>query len=304
MSARAAVLALDVRCTLGEGILWDERRAAVFWVDIPAGRLWMHYPAQGRSRSWDLPSALGCLALCDDGRLLLGLAKGLSVASPDERADALALSAIVAVEPELAHTRINDGRCDRDGNFVFGTKSERRDASPLGSFYQFSFARGLRRLALPEAAIPNSICFSRDGRTLYFCDSAQPEILCCDYEPDTAAVTGIRRFARVDAGGASPDGSCIDAAGHLWNAQWGAARVVRYAPDGSAVEVVALPVANPSCCAFAGAELDQLYVTTAREEMSAAQLAAMPQAGALFRVDLGSIRGLPESRLATATRSP
>lgn len=296
-----AAVALDVRCALGECVVWDDRRAALFWVDIPAGRLWMHRPEKDRGRSWRVPGALGCLALCDDGRLLLGLANGLHLAMPDESpADALALQAVVAVEADVAHTRINDGRCDRDGNFVFGTKSEIRDATPLGSFYQFSFAQGLRRLALPEAAIPNSICFSPDGRTLYFCDSARPEIFCCDYAPKTAQVSRIRSFVRVDdLAGASPDGSCIDVQGHVWNAQWGVGRIARYSPEGAIDDILALPVTNPSCCAFAGAALDRLYVTTAREAMSPAELAAMPQAGALFRFDLADRRGLPESRIAT-----
>ena len=300
MSAHAAAVALDVRCALGEGVVWDERRAALFWVDIPAGRLWMHRPERDRGRSWGVPGPLGCLALCDDGRLLIGLAKGLYLAMPDEtEGSALALQPLAAVETELAHTRINDGRCDRDGNFVFGTKSERRDATPLGSFYQYSFAHGLRRLALPEATIPNSICFSRDGRTLYFCDSVRPEIFCCDYEPRAAGVSRIRPFVHIDLDGASPDGSCVDAEGHLWNAQWGEARVVRYSPDGAIGDIVTLPAKNPSCCAFAGPRLDRLYITTAREEMSDAELEAMPQAGALFGVDLAPLRGLPESRFTT-----
>ncbi|HEV8694636.1 MAG TPA: SMP-30/gluconolactonase/LRE family protein [Lysobacter sp.] len=294
-------LAVDSRCELGECVLWCERRGALFWTDILLGRLWMHVPDTGFTTHWDLPERLGCFALCDDGQLLLGVAKGLFLADPGHARDTiLTLRHVADVEWERNDTRINDGRSDRHGNFVFGTKRESDSGAP-GSYYQFSFRHGLRRLALPGAAIPNSICFSRDGRTMYFCDSRNPEILCCDYDPDPAAVSNIRVFVRVDAAGASPDGSIIDAEGCLWNAQWGAGRVVRYRPDGSVERVISIPVVNPSCCTLGGSAFDQLYVTTAREDMDADALTRMPQAGGVYRLPLTDARGLPESRTAAAS---
>lgn len=301
MTAHAvATLAVDSRCELGECVLWCERRSALFWTDIPSARLWRHTPGSGATRHWDLPARLGCFSLCDDGRLLLGMEKGLFITDPDgDPNGALVLQPIADVERERADTRINDGRCDRGGNFVFGTKNEAGSAA-TGSYYQFSFTHGLRRLDLPGAAIPNSICFSLDGRTMYFCDSRGAEILCCDYDADRAAVADVRRFARLDATDASPDGSIVDAEGRLWNAQWGAARVVRYRPDGRIDRIVRVPAKNPSCCAFGGAALDQLYVSTAREDMSADELARMPHAGGIYRLPLADVRGLPESRMVTA----
>ncbi|WP_460711053.1 SMP-30/gluconolactonase/LRE family protein [Lysobacter terrae] len=291
-------LVVDSRCELGECVLWCDRREALFWTDITTARLWMYVPDSGVTRHWDLSERLGCFALCDDGRLLLGMAKGLYLADPGLAQDALlVVRHVVDVEWERPDTRLNDGRCDRHGNFVFGTKLEGAGRVP-GSFYQFSFRRGLRRLALPGAAIPNSLCFSLDGRTLYFCDSRYPEIHCCDYEPESATVSRIRRFTAIAATGASPDGSIIDAEGHLWNAQWGAARVVRYRPDGSIDRIVQMPVPNPSCCTLGGPDFNRLYVSTAREDMEAEALIRMPHAGGIYSV-LQDVRGLPESRVVT-----
>jgi L-arabinonolactonase len=306
MTAHAApnltpVLVVDSRCELGECVLWCERRGALLWTDITSARLWMHVPDSGITRHWDLPQRLGCFSLCDDGQLLLGLAKGLFLADLDNaQGNALVLRQVAEVERERDDTRVNDGRTDRHGNFVFGTKHE-GDGPASGSFYQFSFARGLRRLALPAASIPNSICFSVDGRTMYFCDSRMPEILCCDYDADRAAVSDMREFTRVETAGASPDGSVIDAEGCLWNAQWGAGRVVRYRTDGSIERIIPIPARNPSCCTLGGAALDQLYVTTAREDMSPDELMRMPHAGGIYRLPLADVRGLPESRTATAS---
>lgn len=295
-----ATLAVDSRCELGECVLWCERRRALYWTDILSGRLWMHIPETGSTMHCELPQLLGSFALCSDGQLLLGLAKGLFLTDPGGARDTvLALRHVVDVECDRSDTRINDGRSDRDGNFVFGTKRETEGGEP-GSYYQFSFSRGLRRLAMPGAAIPNSICFGLDGRTMYFCDSRNPEILCCDYDPNLAKVSNVRVFAHVDVEGASPDGSIIDAEGHLWNAQWGAGRIVRYRPDGGIERIVTVPVPNPSCCTLAGAAFDQLYVSTAREDMDEEALALMPHAGGLYHLPLAGVRGLPESRTQVA----
>jgi len=295
-----AALAVDSRCQLGEGIVWDDRAQRLYWTDILSSRLWMHAPAGNATQSWDLPEPLGCLALCDDGDVLLALAKSIRIAQAPRAGEPLALRTLAALEPELGRdTRSNDGRCDRHGNFVFGTKDETGATPPLGSIYQFSQAHGLRRLALPAVAIPNSICFSPDGRTLYWCDSVRPRIHCCDYEPGAASVSASRVFAEVEGGGA-PDGSTVDAEGFVWNAQWDGGRAVRYAPDGRVDRVVAIPAGMPSCCAIGGAGFDTLYVTTAREEMDADALARAPTAGGVFALPLAAGSGRPEPRFRTS----
>ena len=294
-------LVVDSRCALGESVLWCERRTALFWTDIDNSRLWMHRPYRGVTQHWALPDRLGSLALCQTGQLLLGLAKGLYLADPDNaRNGTLPLEKLVDVEAENAETRINDGRSDRNGNFVFGTKSERADQAPIGAFYQYSSRHGLRRLNLPTAAIPNSICFSADGRRMYYCDSVESRILCCDYDARAASVSGSRVFAEVDSADASPDGSIIDADGYLWNAQWGAGRVVRYRGDGQVDRVMLLPVKNPSCCSIGGAAYDRLYISSARVDNSDEELARMPGAGGIWQIPLPRALGLPESRIELA----
>ena len=296
-----ASLLVDSRCQLGESILWCDQRAALFWTDIEACQLWMHTPATGETRHWALPSKLGCLALAADGRLLLGLAKALQMADVDAATDtSLPITPLVEVEPSAPDTRINDGRADRAGNFVFGTKGERDDGAAIGSFYQYSSQHGLRRLDLPHVAIPNSICFSLDGKTMYYCDSRRPRILCCYYDAANAAVSSSHTFIEVDAANASPDGSTIDAKGRLWNAQWGASRIACYEPDGTTDRIVAIPVTQPSCCVIGGMAGDTLYVSSARAELDEQALASEPSAGGIFQLRLEGALGVPESRVHLA----
>jgi sugar lactone lactonase YvrE len=89
----------------------------------------------------------------------------------------------------------------------------------------------------------------------------------------------------------------VDAEGCLWNADYGAARVVRYTPAGKVDRTFELPVTNVTCCCFGGKDLDTLYITTATQRLSPEELARQPLAGSLFALRPG-VRGLAESRFA------
>jgi L-arabinonolactonase len=286
-------LAVDGRHVLGEGIIWNERTGRLLWTDIESSELWSHDPASGALQRWPLPERLCSMALtADDGRLLLGLASGLAFF---ELATGF-LNRICDVESHLPSTRLNDGRVDRQGRFVFGMFNQQEDPKPaIGGFYRLNHDLAVERLPLGDVAIANSICFSPDGRTMYYADSATREIRCCDYDPDSGAVSKLRLFAAADAAPGDPDGATIDAEGYLWSTRWGAGQVLRFAPDGSIDRVVDVPALQPSCPAFGGPRLDRLYVSSATIGLSAEELAAAPASGGVF-VHLAGVRGLPEQR--------
>lgn len=292
-----AELFVDCRCTLGEGILWWRQRRALLWTDIEERRLWMR--DDHGARTWSLPDRLGSLAPCASGRVLLALAKGLYVADLDRASETdLPLMPIAGFEHHLEDTRANDGRTDRDGNFVFGTMDMRDGHPKTGSFYQWSARHGLRRLALPHVGIPNSICFSPDGGVMYFCDSPERRIMRCRYDAASAGVTAIESFAAVSDG--FPDGSVVDADGCLWNAAWGAAAVRRFAPDGAVDREIRIPSKNPTCPGFGGDAMNELFVTASRQEMSGEELARTPAAGGIYRAAIADVRGLADSLVAEA----
>lgn len=280
---------------LGEGVLWNDHTRRVLWTDIGASRLHGLDPLSGEQREWIMPERLCCFALTDDEDvLLLGLASRLAFFNLATDV----MTPICAVEAGLHMTRVNDGRCDREGRFVFGTLDESTPKTAIGSFYRLNLDLTLERLPLPKVAISNSICFSLDGSAMYFTDSMQGVLYRWDgyASGDPAAISVFADVATDTQGAAAPDGAIIDAEGYLWCAQWGGARVVRYAPDGSVERILTLPVSQPSCVSLGGAGLDTLLVTTAQEGMSPAQLAAEPLAGALFHTTLADVRGLPEVR--------
>jgi len=290
-----ATICVDSRCTLGEGILWSSRRQALLWTDIQGRSLWQHVPGASRTSRWILPDRLGAFAECESGRVLLGFAKSLCVAHLEEADDgpALVFTELVPVEDSVPSTRVNDGRTDRSGNFVFGTLNEAEDKQPVGSFYQFSAKRGLRRLALPSVAIPNSICFSPDGRTMYFCDSLDRIIHQCDYDPEQALAENVRPFVKLGPMQGLPDGSTVDSNGCVWNAEWGTGTVRQYTPNGRLATTIEVPAKNPTCSVFGGVRLDELYITSSRQEMSSEDLELVPHAGGVYRASPG-VSGIPD----------
>lgn len=277
------------RDILGESPLWDERAACLWWVDIRAPAIRRLDPATGALRTWPMPALVGSIALVDDGRLLVALPQQIALFDPSTGA----LDAFVEPPPMPPEHRFNDGRCDRQGRFWVGSMHNLTRA-PEGVLYCLE-GRALRAVR-PGICIPNSLAFSPDGRTMYFADSLLYSLYAFDYEAASGTMSRERLLATTQPPG-FPDGSTVDADGYLWNAEFHAARLVRYAPDGLVDRIVPVPVPRPTCCAFGGERLDVLYVTTASQHMSDEELAAQPLAGALLACDVG-VRGLPEPRFA------
>jgi L-arabinonolactonase len=106
-------------------------------------------------------------------------------------------------------------------------------------------------------------------------------------------------FAVIDASG-EPDGAIVDADGHVWSAQWGAARIVRHAPSGEVDRILPVPTPQPTCAAFAGAGLDTLFITSAKTGLDDDTLRALPGAGGVFTTAVTGVHGLVEARVAGA----
>jgi L-arabinonolactonase len=282
---------ISVGNTLGEGISWEPAGERVWWTDIQERKLFRYDPISRTLESFELPERLGSFGFVEGCDKIIGaFESGFALFHPETGR----LDWLVRPKHEAPNIRFNDGRVDRRGRFWAGSMVE-GEGEPKGKLYCLHGAR--LEVCLTGIAISNSICFSPDGRHLYFADTPHRTILRFDIDAAHGAIGNRRIFAQTPHG-AFPDGSNIDAEGHLWNAQWGASRVVRYAPDGSISGGMDIPTMQPTCIAFGGKNLDLLFVSSAREHMSEATLAQQPHAGDVFVYQV-DVKGLTDARFST-----
>lgn len=287
-----AEVALEVHAELGEGPVWDEREQRLYFVDIVGHRVHILWPGTGEHRSFDVDRAVGAVVLRDDGGLVLAAHDAFLVAGHDGSG----IEPFGTFRADGQQVRFNDGKVDPRGRFFAGTMAHTGD-NWNGALYMLQ-PDGNVSVLLEDVGVSNGLAWSADERTFYYIDTRRGSVDAFDLDIDTAAITNRRVVAKITDGG--PDGMAIDSEGCLWVACWGGRRVERLDPaDGRRLDVVRVPATNVSSVAFGGPGLDDLYITTAREGLSEAQLADEPHAGDLFVARPG-VSGPPAHRFRTA----
>jgi sugar lactone lactonase YvrE len=273
-----------VACTvtqavLGEGLRWDGRRDELLAVDILAGRVY-----RGRVdddgdlslvRAYQVTGTVGAVVPVqgEEGWLLCA-GRGFVHLSPE---------GVVRQMAEIAPigTRMNDGACDPQGRFWAGTLAD--DFRPGGgSLYRLDGDGNVERI-LADLTISNGLGWSPDGATMYLVDSGPGVVHAFQFDAETGTISNGAQLVTVSKEIGTPDGLTVDRDGDIWVAIYGGGQVHRYSPDGALREQLRLPAAQCTSCAFAGRNLNWLYVTTATEGWSDDQRRADPAAGLVYR---------------------
>jgi sugar lactone lactonase YvrE len=282
-------LALDARAELGEGPLWDDRRQRLLFVDITRGHVHEFEPTSGTDRIVDFPWPVGAVALHENGDWVVAAANGFYSANPTTGETRL----IAEVEADRPDNRMNDGYVDARGRFWAGTMNMRK-VRHQGTLYRLD-ANGSVSPMVTGVSTSNGIDWSPDNRIAYYADTPTGRIDTFDFDL-TAGVLGHRRpFVEIASGDGYPDGLIVDAEGFVWVCLWKGAAVRRYSPDGRLDRVIPMPVTKVTKCAFGGPSLDELFITTASIDLTEAERAQQPLAGALFRARPG-VKGKPVNR--------
>ena len=280
-------LALDVECvvagrnTTGESPVWSALEAALYWVDIPAGKVFRWRPGMGEPDVWQLPAAVGSIGLRERGGLVAAMRSGFHLFD-------LATGALTFLhnpEPDVTTSRLNDGKVSPEGRFWAGTMDERPEKEPIASLYRLDPDHRCTRMA-GGVMVSNGLAWSPDGRTLYHSDSRGGAIFRYDHDPDTGAIGPRQIFVSMQPEWGRPDGGAMDEQGCYWSCGIGAGRINRFSPAGELIEYIALTVTHPTMPCFGGADHRTLYVTSLREGLTDADLAQTPLAGGLFRIEV------------------
>jgi sugar lactone lactonase YvrE len=275
---------------LSEGPRWHEERQELLWVDILGQQ--MHRGTLSPDGALEcletitVDRHIGAAAPAEGGGYALAAGPGFLFVDEDGSVHELA-------QPEAGRTdvRMNDGACDPEGRFWAGTMAY--DESPgAGVLYRLELD-GSCTTVLTGLTISNGIGWSPDATTMYLNDSGTGHVDAFRFNSEDGAISDRRTLVRIDTPGVAPDGLTVDEDGGIWVALWNGAAVNRYAPDGSLLAQVRLPVDRPTSCAFGGPGRDTLFVTTARNDLDDDALARQPHAGRVLAIDGLGVRGLP-----------
>jgi sugar lactone lactonase YvrE len=284
-----AELVVDARNGTGESPVWIVAEQALYWVDIPARTL-NRWTPDGKTAQWTAGEMIGCVAPDSRGGWIAAMESGLFRLTQSDDAT-LGGKRIAPVTHAATGMRFNDGRCDRQGRFIAGTMlMDMAAGRSIGTLYQL---RGGELHALVKNLIvPNGLAFSPDGRTMYLSDShpTVQAIWAFDYDTGTGTPSNRRLFVDMNPHPGRPDGAAVDEDGCYWICGNDAGLVHRFTPQGRLDRSLAVPVKKPAMCAFGGAGMDTLFVTSIRP---GGDVSDQPLAGGLFALRPG-VRGLPE----------
>ncbi|WP_420408376.1 SMP-30/gluconolactonase/LRE family protein [Hoeflea sp.] len=266
-------------CLLGEGPTFDPHTGTAWWFDILGKMLVEYVLATGAVRQHPLPAMGSVLARVDSERQVIVTEEGLYL----RQTGTGAMDLVTPIEADNAATRSNDGRVHQSGALWFGTMGKNAETG-AGTIYHV--VRGTVTVLYPGISIPNAICFSPDGATAYFTDTAVNKLMRVAVDPATGLPSGEPEVL-VDHSGSEGgiDGAVCDTDGVIWNARWDAGSVDAYSPDGEHLLSLEVPAGKSTCPAFVGADAGRLLVTSAQEGMSREQLDRDPEAGKTFVLD-------------------
>jgi sugar lactone lactonase YvrE len=283
-----------VQCAdiLGEVPLWCNHSQKLWWVDVRRPALQSFSPSTQEYSAIRLHPDLvtGSYALRSDGSFLLATAAGLFLLDPRS---GKAAQRIAHPEEGKPGMRLNDGKCDRQGRFWVGSMHDTL-REPLGTLYRVDPNHSVHTM-LTDFVLPNSLCWSPDGHTLYFADTHQQMVWQFDYDTQYGEISNRRVFKDWRGQVGRPDGATVDAEGFLWTCMVASGHLVRQDPSGTIVRTIQLPVTNPTCPCFGGPELDTLYITSHSQRFTHEEQVKEPWAGAVLQLQVG-VKGIAEPR--------
>lgn len=277
----------DTLATIGESPLWLAQEQCLYWMDIKKPALHRFDSRTSAVREWAVSSDIGGFALLEKGdAALVALRQGIY------RLDfsSGALDQLAAAPFDTAIFRFNEGACDANGRFWIGVMCDPVDGSKgheKAPLHSFTLSGGLLRHD-DQSDLHNGMAWSADGTHFYLSHSNEQDVFRFNYDSTAGRISEKFLFASLPKALGIPDGAAIDSEGGYWCACHGGGRLRRFGPNGSFDRDILLPVSQPTMCAFGGKEFDELYVTSARDQLSAQDLAREPLAGALLRIRPGT----------------
>lgn len=255
MPDASPTIVADYRNVCGEGPLWDSQRGVLFWTDIDSGKLYQLDVKSRGHRQIYAGDPVGGFTLQADGSLLLFRVKDISRLDPETGE----VRKVRDFQDE-GIPRFNDTQAAPSGACFAGTMGK---TSTSGGLFLLS-KRGELQLLHRGTGCSNGLCWSPDRKTMYWQCSTRKKIFAYDYDAATDAISNERVvYAATKPEEGTPDGMTIDSEGNLYSARWGGGGIYVHRPTGEVIRKIEVGPKQVTSCCFAGAELKDLYISTA-----------------------------------------
>lgn len=244
-----------------EGCVWEECQRLLYFLDIECRKIYCLNPFSNKLECMEMPNYISCIVPDKQGNLIAALPEGLYQINFQKR-----MSKRIFTESLPEGIRYNDGKCDADGRLWIGSMAICQDeaAKGVGVLYCIENEKIVREYS--GYSIPNGLAWGDDNLFFYHVDTPTKKVDRYKIKKGILLEEKTTAVSLYEEEG-SPDGMCMDREGNLWIAMWGGSKVICADPrTGKTLEEISVPDKNVSCCTFGGPELNQLYITTAKDE--------------------------------------
>lgn len=277
-----ASLEYKVEANLGEGAIWNYKTQELYWIDIEGRQLNIYNPKSKINKVLKTESRIGTVVPFTEDEALIALENGVHKIDIQTGKSNL----FTDMKSELLGSRLNDGKCDPSGRFWVGSMHLEQETGKA-NLYTITSENILQK-KIDSVTISNGIVWTSDKKTMYYIDTPTSTIKEFDYNNETGEISNGKIAVKIPIKFGFPDGMTIDEENMLWVGMWNGNAVIRFNPKtGKVISKIEVPAHNITSCAFGGENLETLYITSARIDMTEEELIKYPLAGSLFSINPG-----------------
>ncbi|WP_297803626.1 SMP-30/gluconolactonase/LRE family protein [uncultured Polaribacter sp.] len=277
-----ASLEYKVEANLGEGAIWNYKTHELYWIDIEGRQLNIYNPKSKINKVLNTESRIGTVVPFTEDEALIALENGVHKIDIQTGKSNL----FTDMKSELLGSRLNDGKCDPSGRFWVGSMHLEQETAKA-NLYTITSENILQK-KIDSVTISNGIVWTSDKKTMYYIDTPTSTIKEFDYNNETGEISNGKIAVKIPIKFGFPDGMTIDEENMLWVGMWNGNAVIRFNPKtGKVISKIEVPAHNITSCAFGGENLETLYITSARIDMTEEELIKYPLAGSLFSINPG-----------------
>jgi D-xylonolactonase len=281
-------IAWPAELDLGEGPLWHAASQSFYFVDIHGCAIHAWTPATEQRQSWRTPERIGWLIPRTDGDgFIAGLQSGFARLWLEPE---LRIEPFGCPHPKYPDVRLNDAKADRWGRIWAGSMNNVDPGLKQGQLTRLD-TNGQFTVVESDIYIANGPAIAQDGSWMLHNDSYRDTTYRYRMTED-GQLTDKTVWRKFTAAQGTPDGMTMDADGNVWIAFWGGACIRQFTPAAEFIRQIDLPAPNITSMAFGGDSMDMMLITSARNGLTAEQLAQYPQAGSAFVLRCG-VKGNP-----------